>query len=122
MFTLGTLRNNSASQQNINSCSHCTGATFETEQKPIRYSVNIALVYLGRWHRKSVMTCMLVLSGRVELMVMHGVVKNNYEHNVVVMNLPLCPQTADDVNVSLVNELQISNIQKLVTAYFLSAS
>ena len=37
--------------------------------------------------------------GRVELMVMHGRVKNNYEHNVVVMNLPLCPQTADDVNV-----------------------
>ena len=32
-------------QQNINSCSHCTGATFETEQKPIRYSVNIALIY-----------------------------------------------------------------------------
>ena len=29
------------------------------------------------------MTCMLVLSGRVELMVMHGGVKNNYEHNVV---------------------------------------
>ena len=54
--------------------------------------------------------------------IMHGGVKNNYEHNVVVMNLPLCPQTADDINVSLVNELQISNIQKLVTAYFLSAS
>ena len=53
------------------------------------------------------MTCMLVLSGRVELMVMHGGVKNNYELNVVVMNLPLCPQTADNVNVSLVNELQI---------------
>ena len=69
-----------------------------------------------------IMTCMLVLSGRVELMVMHGGVKNNYEHNVVVMNLPLCPQTADDANVSLVNELQISNVQKLVTAYFLSAS
>ena len=34
----------SAPQQNINSCSHCTGATFEMEQKPIRYSVNIALV------------------------------------------------------------------------------
>ena len=68
------------------------------------------------------MTCMLVLSGRVKLMVMHGGVKNNYEHNVVVMNLPLCPQTADDVNVSLVNELQISNIQKLMTAYFLNAS
>ena len=68
------------------------------------------------------MTCMLVLSGRMELTVMHGGVKNNYEHNVVVMNLPLCPQTAEDVNVSLVNELQISNIQKLVTAYFLSAS
>ena len=45
------------------------------------------------------MTCMLVLSGRVELMVMHDRVKNNYEHNVVVMNLPLCPQTADNVNV-----------------------
>ena len=68
------------------------------------------------------MTCMLVLSVRVELMVMHGGVKNNYEHSVVVMNFPLCPQTADHINVSLVNELQISNIQKLVTAYFLSAS
>ena len=68
------------------------------------------------------MTCMLVLSGRVELMVMHGGVKNNYEHNVVVMKLPPSPQTADNINVSLVNELQISNIQKLVTAYFLSAS
>ena len=41
------------------------------------------------------MTCMLVLSGRMELMVMHGGVKDNYEHNVVVMNLPLCPQTAE---------------------------
>ena len=68
------------------------------------------------------MTCMLVLSGRVELMEMHGGVKNNYEHNVVVINLPLCPQTADDLYVSLVNELQISNIHKLVTTYFLSAS
>ena len=65
---------------------------------------------------------MLVLSGKVELMVMHGGVKNNYKHNVVVLNLPLCPQTADDINVSLVNELKISNIQKLVTPYFLSAS
>ena len=68
------------------------------------------------------MTRMLVLSVRVELMVVHSGVKNNYEHNVVVMNLPLRPQTADDINVSLVNELQISNIQKLVTAYFLNAS
>ena len=68
------------------------------------------------------MTCMLVLSVRVELMVTHAGVKNNYEHNVVVMNFPLRPQTADDINVSLVNELQISNIQKLMTAYFLSAS
>ena len=34
----------SAPQQNINSCSHCTGATFETEQKPIRYSVSMATV------------------------------------------------------------------------------
>ena len=41
------------------------------------------------------MTCMLVLSGRVELMVMHGRVKDNYEHSVVVMDLPLCPQTAE---------------------------
>ena len=55
-------------------------------------------------------------------MVIHGAVKNSYEHNVVVMNLPLCPQTAYNIDVSLVNELQISNIQKLVTAYFLSAS
>ena len=77
----------------------------------------VTLVCLGRQHGKSVMTCMLVLSGRVELMVMHGGVKNNYDHNVVVMNLPLCPQTADYINVSLVNELQISNIQKLMTAY-----
>ena len=53
------------------------------------------------------MTCMLVLSGRVELMVMHGGVKNNYVQKVVVINLPLYPQTADDVNVSLENELQI---------------
>ena len=62
------------------------------------------------------MICILVLSGRVELMVMHGGAKHNYEHNVVVMNLPLCPQTAEDINGSLLNELQISNIQKLVTA------
>ena len=34
----------SAPQQNINSCSHCSAATFETEQKPIQYSVNIAKV------------------------------------------------------------------------------
>ena len=33
--------NASAPQQNINSCSHCIGATFETKQNPIRYSVNI---------------------------------------------------------------------------------
>ena len=65
------------------------------------------------------MTCMLVLSGRVELMVMHGGVKNNYEHNVVVMNLPLCPQTADDVNVK--SGKLTANIRKLVTAYFLNA-
>ena len=30
-------------------------------------------------------------------MVMHCGVKNNYEHNEVVMNLQLCPKTADDV-------------------------
>ena len=28
---------------------------------------------------------------------MDGEVINNYEHNVVVMNLPLSPKTADDV-------------------------
>ena len=44
MFTLGTLRTISALQCNIDSCSHCTGTTFETEQKPIRYIVNIALI------------------------------------------------------------------------------
>ena len=29
---------------------------------------------------------------------MHGEVKNNYEHNVMVMNLPLCPKPVDHVN------------------------
>ena len=36
---------------------------------------------------------MLVLSGKGELRLIHGGVKNNYEHNIVVMNsyeLPLC--------------------------------
>ena len=43
----------------------------------------VTLVYLSRQHGKSVMTCMLVLSGRVELyMVMNGGVKNKYEHLV----------------------------------------
>ena len=55
----------------------------------------VTLVYLSRQHGKSVMTRMLVLSERVELTVMHDGVKNNYEHNVVVMNLPLCQQTAE---------------------------
>ena len=32
-------------QQDINSCSHCTWKTFKMEQKPIQYSVNIALKY-----------------------------------------------------------------------------
>ena len=36
------------------------------------------------------MTGVLGLSGRVELMIMHGEVKNNCEYNVVVMNLTLC--------------------------------
>ena len=35
----------------------------------------VTLVYLGRQHGKSVMTCMLVLSGRMKFMVMHGGVK-----------------------------------------------
>ena len=45
---------------------------------------------------------MLVLSGKGELMLTNGGVKNNYEHNIVVMNpyeLASVPQTADDVNV-----------------------
>ena len=29
--------------QDCISCSHCTGATFETMQKSIRYNINIAL-------------------------------------------------------------------------------
>ena len=44
----------------------------------------------------------VVLSGKGELMLIHGGVKNNYEHNIVVMNsyeLASVPQTADDVNV-----------------------
>ena len=56
------------------------------------------------------MTHLLVLSERVKLMVMHGGVKNNYEHNVVVMNLTLCPQTADD---SQVKELHIFRNSRL---------
>ena len=36
------------------------------------------------------MTCMLVLSGRVELMVMHGGVKNNYEHNALSAPVQMC--------------------------------
>ena len=44
------------------------------------------------------MTGVLGLNGRMELMVMYGGVKNNYEHNVaVVINLPLSPKTVDDV-------------------------
>ena len=43
------------------------------------------------------MTGVLGLSGKVGLMIMHGEVKNNYEHNVVVMNLAMCRKTADDV-------------------------
>ena len=44
MFTLERFGTISAPQQSINSCSHCIGATFETGQNPIRYSVNIAYV------------------------------------------------------------------------------
>ena len=57
-----------------------------------------ALVYLRRQYRKSDSYDRCAwLGGRVELMVMHGEVQNNYEHNVVVMNLPLCQKTADGV-------------------------
>ena len=45
---------------------------------------------------------MLVLSGKGELMLIHGGVQNNYEDNIVVMNsyeLASVLQTADDVNV-----------------------
>ena len=42
------------------------------------------------------MTGLLDVSGKVELTVMHGKVKNSQEHNAVVMNLPLCPKPADD--------------------------
>ena len=45
---------------------------------------------------------MVVLSGKGELMLIHGGVENNYKHNIVVMNsyeLASVPQTADDVNV-----------------------
>ena len=43
------------------------------------------------------MAGVLGLCGKVELMVIHDEAKNNYEHNVVVMNLPMCPKTADNV-------------------------
>ena len=45
---------------------------------------------------------MLVLSGKGELMLIHGGIKNNYKHNILVMNsyeLASVAQTADDVNV-----------------------
>ena len=48
----------------------------------------VALVYPSRQHRKSVMTGMLGLSGRVKFV--HGWSKK-YEHNAAVMNLPLYP-------------------------------
>ena len=39
---------------NINCCSHCTGATFETEQIPVRYIVNIVyVVQLGTAHTQA---------------------------------------------------------------------
>ena len=46
-------------------------------------------------------------------MVMHGEVKSNYEHNLVVMNLHLYPKTADDV---ILIDKTTANIQKLVGA------
>ena len=44
MMDKASVDTGNASEQflHINSCSHCTGATFETEKKPIRYSVNLA--------------------------------------------------------------------------------
>ena len=82
----------------------------------------VALVYLSRQHRKSVMTSMLGLSERVELMAIHGGIENNYEHNEVLINLPLCPKAADDVNViALIHELQIFRNSCLhISRYFLS--
>ena len=57
-----------------------------------------ALVYLSRQHQKSdsYHRCAW-LEWKNEALVMHGEVKNNYEHNAVVMNLLLSPKTADDV-------------------------
>ena len=48
-----SVQTNSAPQQNINSCSHSTGATFGTEQKPIRYSVNTALNFTANFYQRS---------------------------------------------------------------------
>ena len=57
-----------------------------------------ALVYVSRQHQKSdsYHTCAW-LEWKSGALVMDGEVINNYEHNVVVMNLPLSPKTADDV-------------------------
>ena len=57
-----------------------------------------ALVYLSRKHQKSdsYQRCAW-FEWKSGALVMHGEVKNNYEDNVVVMNLLLSPKTADDV-------------------------
>ena len=57
-----------------------------------------ALVYLSRKHQKSdsYHRCAW-FEWKSGALVMHGEVKNNYEDNVVVMNLLLSPKTADDV-------------------------
>ena len=57
-----------------------------------------ALVYLSRKHQKSdsYHRCAW-FEWKSGALVMHGEVKNNYEDNVIVMNLLLSPKTADDV-------------------------
>ena len=81
-----------------------------------------ALVYPSRQHQKSdnYHRCAL-LEWKSGALVMHGKVKNNYEHNVVIMNLFLSPKTADDVILSL-DSKWTAKIKKLVGAYFLIES
>ena len=79
--------------------------------RPTRVCLNLQLYYLSRQHQKSdsYHRCAW-LEWKCEALVMHGEVKNSYEHNVVVMNLLLSPKPAEDVIliVQTVNELQRS--------------
>ena len=66
---------------------------------------------------------MLVLSGKGELMLIHGGIKNNYEHNIEVMNsyeLASVAQTADDVNVRDNVHSHLCHAKRPMAVFFLT--